>query len=95
MLLLFAGTALSLDLLGGSPLSDTAPPFPAFDHPQQPTALWGDIQGPHQTNSWWENLVLFDGNNVVSPLPFLVKAKEEGLIACMPSNKVKEKVFVS
>lgn len=79
------------DLLGGSPLSDVAPNLAFLDHPKPPNpSFWGDVQGPYQTNSWWENLVLDDGDQPVSTLPFLLKTLEDGVHVCMP-EKVNKK----
>lgn len=33
------------DILGGAPLSDSAPNFAFLDHPKQPSDFWGNIQG--------------------------------------------------
>ena len=70
----------------------------AGPHPQQPTAIWGDKPtAPIPTNRWWINLALADGDNgvgenVVSPLPYLVKALADGLHFCLPVEEAAARV---
>jgi len=79
-------------LLDGKPLgtTDLGDFKKAGPHPQQPSKVWGaKLTAPLPTNRWWVNLVLADGENgvgenVVSPLPYLVKALVDGLHFCLP-----------
>ena len=81
-------------LLNGKPLgtTDLGGFARAGPHPLQPTKVWGSKPtAPLPTNRWWVNLVLADGENgvgenVVSPLPYLVKAMADGLHACLPTE---------
>lgn len=63
----------------------------ADPHPQQPSAAWGvEVKAPIPTNRWWINLVLADGDavgeNVVSPLPYVIKALADGLHVSLPGK---------
>ena len=81
-------------LLNGKPIgtTDLGGFAKAGPHPLQPTKVWGSKPtAPLPTNRWWVNLVLADGEtgvgeNVVSPLPYLVKAMADGLHACLPTE---------
>lgn len=86
-------------LLNGKPLGTTnlGDFAKAGPHPQPPTKIWGDKPAaPLPTNRWWVNLVLPDGDdkgvgeNVVSPLPYLVKVLADGLHACLPKEDAAE-----
>ena len=81
---------LDVKPLGTTDLGDFKKAGP---HPLQPTKIWGAMvpTAPIPTNRWWINLVLADGENgvgenVVSPLPYLVKALSDGLHFCLPSK---------
>ena len=84
--LLFLGTAQAVQILGGEPLSNQAPPFTPVPHPKQPNSLWGTNVAPFPTNSWWENAVLDFGNNTVAPLPYTVKFQDDGLHVTLPEK---------
>ncbi|HSC88659.1 MAG TPA: glycosyl hydrolase [Polyangiaceae bacterium] len=87
------GAGGSGDGTGGSPLppgtdwqlNDATPPassqprWPTLSNPVQPTAFWGDRQGPRPTNTWWLNLVLGDGTAAAFPFPFTVSWSNDGL----------------
>ena len=87
--LLVYSSLAAIELLGGSPLSTDKPPYEARNHPKPPNdALFGGSAGlPYETNSWWQNFVLDNGDQPVIVLPYSVKAADDGLIACL-SNKV-------
>ena len=82
-------------LLGGEPLGSTDLNHfeRAGPHPQQPSKFWALANGdkpstaPLPTNAWWINLALSQGEDLVTPLPYLVKARPAGLEACLPQNK--------
>ena len=71
----------------------------AAPHPQQPSAAWGSASAPLPTNEWWQNLVLEDGGvlgaDVVSTLPYLLKAGGDGLHACLPQSKLATADYVT
>lgn len=79
-----------MQLLGGETIgSDALPIARAGPHPMQPEATWGpDLTAPFPTNRFWQNFVLRDGDvvggDVVSPLPYLVQASEQGLAVSYP-----------
>jgi len=54
--------------------------------------VWGAATAPLPTNRWWVNLALPDGEligeNVVAPLPYLIKALPDGLHVCLPVKDV-------
>lgn len=79
-------TTEAVDILGGSPLSSSAPPFNPQIHPKPPSGFWGSQSGPYETNTWWQNLVLDNGDQQVNVLPFLVKTLDDGLHVCLPGK---------
>ena len=80
-------------ILGGEPFGTDFPIFSTTTHPTQPTSLWGSLEGPYETNIWWENLVLADGTSPIATFPYLVKLDEMGLHLCYP-EKVVDQAFI-
>ena len=86
-------------MLGGKALGDGSTVWDSKPHPEAPSAIWGSRKGPLPTNEWWVNLVLEDGGklgeNVITSLPYLIKALDDGLHAGLPGPKVTTSGYVS
>lgn len=82
------------ELLDGDALGDDSPAFEkAAPHSQQPTSIWGShTSAPLPTNRWWQNIVLQDGDalgeGVVASMPYLLKARPDGLHVGLSAPKV-------
>jgi endo-1,3(4)-beta-glucanase len=72
-------------------LDDAAPSFDHVSHPLAPTTLWGDLDGPYPTNSFWSNLVLDDGSERINAMPYHLRASGDGVAIAMPALTVAEK----
>ncbi|CAN0012025.1 unnamed protein product, partial [Choristocarpus tenellus] len=59
--------------------TDVEYPFTTAEHPVRPGPLWGQVSRPYPTGAWWLNLVIGQGDGLVAPLPYAVKATEEGV----------------
>ena len=90
LVLFFPALTLGLDLLGGSPLSTAPPPniYVQIDHPKPPNSLLLGTagNGPYETNAWWQNFVLDNGDQPVSVLPYSLKATNDGMVATLPKK---------
>ena len=76
----------SADLFGGSPLTETSPPWDHVNHPEPPTGFFGHQSLPYPTNVWWENLVMNTGEGMAAVLPYLVKTKDTGYHVNLPGK---------
>jgi len=72
-----------------------APSYPAANHTLQRTSLWGSLDGPYPTNTWWTNLVIGSGSSVVNTLPYLVHLDHNGIYACYPGRTVTSTYIIS
>lgn len=72
------------DLFGGSPMTDTPPPWDHTNHPQAPSGLFGQPSLPYPTNVWWQNLVLNSGEGVAAVLPYSIRTKDSGYHVNLP-----------
>ncbi len=89
------GTADPTRLLGGPPLSTAEPTFRQRDHGLNPNFRWLDGSPPLPTNAWWQNLVLGPGTQRVYPLPYQVRADNDGLHVCFPRETATATVVFS
>ena len=92
--ILVAGHAQA-DLLGGSPLSTTSPPFSVQSHGLNPTGLWEDSSAPLPTNAWWQNLALGGGGLTVNALPYLVQVNGDALKFGAPNKVVQQNYIIT
>ena len=76
------------ELLGAvPPLGNATAHFPTIVHPRQPSRIWADASSPLLTNEWWQDLVLEEsGANAVTTLPFIVRARADGLHVGLPDD---------
>ena len=76
------------ELLGAvPPLGNATAHFPTIVHPRQPSRIWADATAPLPTNEWWQDLVLEEsGANAVTTLPFIVRARADGLHVGLPDD---------
>lgn len=83
------GQAYGVDILGGSPVATDESPFEHREHNVQPDGRWGPAgPTPYPTNAWWTNLVFGTGENLASPMPYLVKTLDDGVHVCFPEKVV-------
>ncbi|CAM9455266.1 unnamed protein product, partial [Chrysoparadoxa australica] len=59
--------------------SDLDIPFVTAAHPQRPSSTWGKLTKPYPTGAWFLNLVIGDGSDPVSPLPYSVNVTSRGV----------------
>src|SRR5687767_5274889 len=82
--------ASSLALANGQdqwqPWSTKQPHYQPATNSNPPTNLWGTIKAPYPTNVWWQNLVMQDGKDPVSTMPYIVKAIPTGMTVCFPQR---------
>jgi endo-1,3(4)-beta-glucanase len=80
------------EILSTDPLSTSPPPFVAQEHLMKPTPIWGSLQRPYATNSFFTNTIL--GNDFpIAPHPFQTKLSTQGLEICYP-GRIATKTFV-
>ncbi|CAM9532890.1 unnamed protein product, partial [Ascophyllum nodosum] len=48
-------------------------------HPLRPGPLWGTVKRPFPTGAWWLNLVIGDGDYPVTPFPYTITARDDGI----------------
>jgi endoglucanase Acf2 len=71
------------DTISTDPLSIDPPPFTAQEHTLKPSPVWGSLQRPYATNSFFTNVIL--GNDFpIAPHPYQIKASTQGLEVCYP-----------
>jgi endo-1,3(4)-beta-glucanase len=81
-----------MDTISTDPLSSTAPPFTAQEHLLKPSTIWGSVQRPYSTNSFFTNVIL--GNDFpIAPHPYQIKASTSGLDVSYP-GRVATQTFV-
>lgn len=86
----------------GSNIFPVPPRFPSASsrgvksHPIQPNPeLWNTSNTPLPTNAWWDNLVLGGGVNTISPLPYLLQAKTQGMEMSYPGFVTSQNYVLS
>ncbi len=88
VVLLSVEAGAQTELLGGVPLSTSAPNFPSQSHSLQPSGLWANDAAPLPTNAWWQNVVLGGGGYTINTLPYLVQVHADGLRFGFPGKVV-------
>ena len=78
------------EVLEGAPLGTTPAPWSELDHPAGPGPLWLDAAAPLPTNAWWLNAALGSGDWPINPMPYSVRASEDGLSICRPGLNTQE-----
>ena len=78
------------EVLEGAPLGTTPAPWNELDHPAGPGPLWLDAEAPLPTNAWWLNAALGSGDWPINPMPYSVRAFEDGLSICRPALNTQE-----
>ncbi|KAJ1976216.1 hypothetical protein H4R35_002794 [Dimargaris xerosporica] len=69
-------------------------PFPPNRNFKQPGQVWGEYQHRSHTNrhpptnQWWTNLVERNGEHLVTPYPYLVRAKESCVSFSYPRQEI-------
>jgi len=66
------------------PVSTDRPFFGSITHNLKPTKQWGSFTTPLPTGSHWTNFVLGDGNQPGTPIPYVVRARADGLVVGFP-----------
>lgn len=69
-------------------ISTSAPIFSSAPHPLQPTSRWGNLKTPLPTGPHWLNFALDDGNLPATPIPYVVRARADGLVVSFPNMYV-------
>jgi endo-1,3(4)-beta-glucanase len=78
------------------PIGTDEPAFAKTDHRVLPTALWPvGARAPRPTNSFWQNLVLVNGNERIHLLPYTLKANPDGLSLTMQAPLVAERFVLT
>lgn len=54
-------------------------PYKAVNHPDPPTAFWGNVVKPYPTGAFWTNLAVKNGDGAVGVYPYGVKTLEVGV----------------
>ena len=53
--------------------------FKVVSHPEPPTPFWGSISKPYPTGAFWTNLVVRNGDNAISVIPYGIKTLDAGI----------------
>ena len=74
----------------GTAITTAAPPssYSNRAHALSPTTYWGSLPAPYETNVWWQNLVISNGEQTLAPNPYQLRAKATGPEICYPGRNV-------